>query len=352
MARIVVVAPGRGTYNRTELNYLQKFKDHPAYVRRQGLVAIANRLREASARPTVTELDSASGYRPALHLPGENASALIFTCSAADYAMISNEHEVVATLGNSMGWYTTLYTGGTLNFEDAFRVVDCMGWFQKDNTQGGQVIYPMVDELWRHDPEKEKLALEIAAAVAGRGKASWVDLSIRLGGLLVFAGVDQGVKALLKELPKVTLGGNTYPFQLARHSAFHTPLMMEASKNGLSQLADVRWQQPKVPMIDGRGFVWRAYQTVTDQLRDYTLVRQVLEPYMFTDAVRVALREYNPDHLVLLGPGRTLGGALAQIMIMEGWRGIRSKKDFQVAQNSNKPPLIAMDIPEQADHVI
>ncbi len=352
MARIVVVAPGRGSYNRSELDYLRRFADHPNAAKRRELLAEGDRLRAALGRPTISELDQAAAYSTRVHLPGENASALIFTASAADFLTLSESHQVVAVLGNSMGWYTTLFLGGALSFSNAFKVVDTMGWQQQDRIIGGQVIYPVVGDDWLPSPERAADAAAALARVNADGSHNWVGLSIRLGGFAVFAGTDSGVKALLAELPKLKLGENEYPFQLARHSAFHTQLMAEAAALGRERLADLPWQQPLRPMIDGRGAVWRPGQTDATALRDYTLGHQVVEPYDFSASVRVALREYNPDHVVLLGPGETLGGSIAQVMIAEGWHGLRSKADFVDAQKGERPPLIAVNRADQAALVI
>lgn len=346
MARLLIVAPGRGSYNRGELGYLQRFPEYQE-LRRQ-LLAQADALRAAKNRPLISELDGAANYAFSKHLPGENASGLIFTCAAADFAMLEQNHEISAVLGNSMGWYTTLFTGGALDFGAAFEVVDTMGWQQKDNVQGGQVIYPLVDDEWRMVPGREAEVMDVVARINSKGPDSWVGLSIWLGGLLVLAGTDPGVKALLEKLPPVKLGQNDYPFQLARHSAFHTHLMAQASQNGLEALAHIPWGQPKAPMIDGTGKIWRRYQSSPAALKQYTLVNQVLEPYDFTLSLKVGLREYNPDHVVLLGPGETMGGAIAQTMIAEGWRGLHNRADFIAAQKTNSPPLIAMNRADQA----
>lgn len=351
MARLVVIAPGRGSYNRTELNYMTRFSDHPRYAKRGELLAEADRLRARSGRTTVTELDSATGYRPGIHLPGENASALIYTASAADYQMISPQHKVEAVLGNSMGWYTSLYLSGALTFKEAFRVVDTMGC-QQESTEGGQLIYPLVDEQWHHEPERAAEAEAAVAAVASQGAQHWVGLSIRLGGFVLYAGSEAGIKALLKQLPPVTIGSNNYPYQLPRHLAFHTHLMQAAADYGQAQLGNIAWQQPQRPMIDGRGYIWRWNQTQPAELSQYSFSHQVLKPYDFTASVRVAIREYNPDHLVLLGPGETLGGSIAQVIISEGWRGVRSRQDFVDAQKEAQPPLLAMNRPAQAAQVI
>ena len=351
MARLVLIAPGRGSYNRGELGYLRRFSEHPAFPRRQQLFDRADALRDALGRPTISLMDGAEAYSPALHLPGENASSLIFTCSAADRALISQDHRIAAVLGNSMGWYTTLFSGGALDFDNAFQVVETMAHFQKRNIRGGQIIYPVVDDNWLPRPDLEAEVHRLMEDLA-REEQTWVGLSIRLGGFLVLAGTDQGLKQLLNRLPKIRMGPNDYPFQLPRHSAFHTKLMREASDNGLYLLHNIHWKQPTIPMIDGRGHIWGPHHTDPQTLKSYTLQHQVLEPFDFSRAVRVALREYNPDHLVLLGPGETLGGAIAQVMIAERWRGIDSREAFKQAQQSETPPLIAMNRPDQARLVI
>jgi len=352
MARLVVIAPGRGSYNRTELSYLKRFADHPRAAARAELAAQADGFRAKLGRSTISELDGATSYSPRTHLPGENASALIYTCAAADLAMIDPSHQIAATLGNSMGWYIALHAGGALSFEQGFKLIETMGYFQKGNVLGGQVIYPVVDETWQADADREAAVMAAIEEVCALGEDHWVGLSIRLGGLLVLAGTDLGVKALLGALPKVKMGPNEYPFQLARHSAFHTHIMRDTSSRALYQLNGLTWGQPKIPTIDGRGYIWRPQRTDFGDLQDYTLGHQVVEPYDFSASLRVALREYNPDHLVLLGPGETMGGAIAQVIIAEGWRGIDSKSAFIAAQKDKAPPLISMNRKEQAQLII
>ena len=99
-------------------------------------------------------------------------------------------------------------------------------------------------------------------------------------------------------------------------------------------------------MIDGRGHIWRPFASNPEALRHYTFVTQILETYDFTRAVQVAVKEYAPDRIILLGPGDTLGGAIAQALIAIEWRGLRSKEDFQEMQAAD-PFLISMGREEQ-----
>jgi len=122
--------------------------------------------------------------------------------------------------------------------------------------------------------------------------------------------------------------------------------MAGSSGRALAQLPSAWFGSPDVPMIDGRGHVWRPFASEPRALHDYTFVAQILETYDFTRAVQVAVKEYAPDRIVLLGPGDTLGGAIAQALIAIQWRGLRSKADFQEIQSAD-PVLISMGREDQ-----
>ena len=62
--------------------------------------------------------------------------------------------------------------------------------------------------------------------------------------------------------------------------------------------------------------------------------------------LKTALREYAPDCIILPGPGSSLGGAIAQTLISEGWQGLRNKDAFTARQASD-PVLISLRWPDQ-----
>ena len=106
-------------------------------------------------------------------------------------------------------------------------------------------------------------------------------------------------------------------------------------------LAQLHWDRPQVTLIDGRGVRWTPWSTDPARLRDYTLGDQVTTPYRFATSLRVALREEAPDVLVLTGPGNSLGGICGQVAVAEGYRGIRSRGDFEATQ-SGDPIVLSM----------
>jgi hypothetical protein len=136
------------------------------------------------------------------------------------------------------------------------------------------------------------------------------------------------------------------PLKLVNHGPFHSPLMQGSSQRAMAQLPAAWFGSPAVPMIDGRGRIWRPFAVDRETLWRYTFATQILETYDFTRAIQVAVREYAPDRIILLGPGDTLGGAIAQALIAIQWRGIRSKQDFQDAQVGD-PILLSMGREDQ-----
>ena len=76
---------------------------------------------------------------------------------------------------------------------------------------------------------------------------------------------------LLATLPKEERGARTFPVRLPLHSAFHTPVMAETSARALSELDDLPFGAPVVPLIDGRGVVFRPRWASPAEMRDYSI---------------------------------------------------------------------------------
>ncbi|MGE4132191.1 MAG: ACP S-malonyltransferase [Bdellovibrionales bacterium] len=334
--RALVVCPGRGTYTKESLGYLRQYGG-PV----RDFIRDLDERRAARGEPTISGLDGDLDFKPALHTRGENASTLIYACAYADFMSINREkYDIVAITGNSMGWYLTLAFGGSLDWAGGFQVINTMGSMMKEKIIGGQVIYPICDENWHIREEKQQLVAETVDRVREMGGE--VYMSILLGGYAVLGADEKGVALLLKELP----GIENYPFQLINHAAFHTPLLRETAERAFATIPSDIFQKPNVPLIDGRGCVWQPYSTSIDELYHYTLGHQVVEPYDFSLAISVGLKEFAPDTVILLGPGSTLGGAIGQVMVANHWHDMKSKKDF-VEKQGLSPTLLSMGRADQ-----
>lgn len=332
-----VICPGRGTYNKDELGYLRRH-----HADKKDLFADFDAIRAETGQTPVTVLDGAEQFSAATYTRGDIASPLIYVSSLADARSLAGDIDVVAVTGNSMGWYIALAVAAAVSVLDGFRIVNTMGTLMQEHLIGGQLIYPFVDEQWRADSRHRQ---ELLAAVAEIDACDDCDLSlsIDLGGMLVLAGNEAGLDAF--EASQPSLQGR-FPMRLPNHAAFHTALQAPVSKQGREGLGAVRFGQPLCPLIDGRGHVWWPDATDPDALREYTLGQQVTEVYDFTRAIRSAAREFAPDLFIVTGPGTTLGGAVAQSLILCEWNGMKSKADFQSRQ-SQSPLLVSMGIQEQ-----
>lgn len=332
--RVVVVCPGRGSYTKETLGYLNKYRD--VY---SDFINLIDTKKSALHETTISELDQMPQFSTPIHARGENASTLIYACSYCDYLNIDTEkYEVVAVTGNSMGWYIAMAVAGSLSPSSAFEVINTMGSMMKSEIIGGQIIYPITNNDWTINHALEQ---EVVNSIQEVNKFSDAKafISIYLGGYMVIGGHQKALDVLLKKLPK----NENYPFQLMNHAAFHTPLLESTSAKAFEQLSLDLFKAPDIPMVDGRGVLWNPYASNIKELYHYTLGHQVTEPYDFTSAISYCLKEFCPDHIMLLGPGNSLGGAIGQILVKNNWLSIKSKSDFSQRQKEN-PFLISLGL--------
>ncbi|TVO76633.1 ACP S-malonyltransferase [Sedimenticola selenatireducens] len=339
----VVICPGRGTYNREELGYWGRY-----HADKKAFIAAIDHYRQGLGQPSIEALDGSASYSLNRHGVGENASALIYACALGDFADIDRDrYDIVAVTGNSMGWYLALAAAQALDAETAIKVVNSMGSMMQEGVIGGQLVYPVVDEAWRPVPAMREQLLQQVAAVNQLADCE-AYLSIDLGGLMVIGANQSALNELKSRLPPVD---GRYPLMLAKHAAFHTPLLASVSSRAKSMLSSKLFTRPALPLIDGRGHIWQPFATDIHALYDYTLGHQVVAPYNFSSVIEVAIKEFAPDKLILLGPGSTLGAPIGQALIKHNWLGLSNKPLFKQRQ-SDDPFLLAMGQEEQRSRVV
>ena len=328
--RVVVVCPGRGSYTRETSNYLSN-----SLPEMDEFIKTFDSRRAAENLIKISELDKTT-FRAKTHMTGENASSLIYSCSLNDFISINkNKYDIVAICGNSMGWYISLALGNAITFENGYDIIQTMGKITNEKGEGGQIIYPIIDSEWNIDLEKKAMVLDAIDNANGF-------ISIHLGGYIVIGGEQKALDSLIKELPSE----DKYPFQIPYHSAFHTPLLDHIRPLAESSFNNIRFNKPTVPLVDGRGKIWTPWSASVDELYDYTLNDQVTKTYDFSSSVMVALKEFCPDNVILLGPDNSLGGPVAQVLIDQNWNDLNSKETFIKSQHTD-PFLISMGMKEQ-----
>lgn len=330
MTRAAVVFPGRGSYTPASLGSLPRTHE---WVRR------ADGLREGLGLPRLSEIDSAERFEPSVHLRATNASPLTFVSSLLDAERIAGDHEVVVVVSSSTGWYTALAASGALGFEDAFRLVQEMAIVADAQLPGGvaELIYPLTDDAWQPDPTHAE-----ALTAAFRGMNGDAHRAQELGPFALLAGTEAGIGRLAERLPHVTVADRAYPIRLAAADAWHTPLRREAAEAAATRLGDLKWERPSVTLVDGRGARFTPWSTDPLALADYTLRHHPQRTYDFAAGLRVALREYAPDVVLLPGPGATLGSACAHIIVREAYAGLGSRAEFEQAQRGPSPILLSV----------
>lgn len=339
--RLLIICPGRGTYTSSELGCLTRYAGDADWLAR------FDEHRREQGLPPLSELDITHPWRQALHGRGEHAAPLIYACALADLLAIDQKrYEIVAVTGNSMGWYIALAAAGALEYQDAFRLISTTATLMQQQLRGGQALYPWVDDDWQPQPERRQSLLTLMESLHGSGGLE-LYLSIDLGGMLVFGGNEAGLAALLEQLP----ARDPFPLRLPQHAAFHTPLQAPIKTQAREAFDSTAFTAPRVPLVDGLGRVWTPWSADPQSLWDYTLGEQLVAPYNFTSAVRVGLREFAPDRVVVLGPGTTLGGATAQVLIQERWHDLTDKASFHDRQ-ARDPVLLSMGFPEQRARLV
>jgi len=332
MSRAAVAFPGQGSYGPRSLGSLPP--GHP-WVRR------ADELRAASDLPALSTLDGAASFDPATHLRPANAWPLIFVTSLLDAERIADDHEVVVVIASSTGWYTALAASGALGFDDAFRLVQEMGRAAErpldTGVEAAELIYPLTDDAWRPDGGRE--AQVRAAVTSADGDAG---LAIDLGAFAVIGGTVEALERIGSALPPVAASERTYPLRLPGGHGWHTPLRRDAADHAADAIGELSWDRPNVTLIDDRGARFTPWSTDPAQLAEQSLRGQAGSTYDFAASLRVALREYAPDVVLLPGPGASLGAACAQVIVAEGYRGIRSRAEFEEAQSGSAPILLSM----------
>ncbi len=215
--------------------------------------------------------------------------------------------QLSAALGLSLGEYTAHVVAGSLEFEDAVRLVRRRGRYMQeasDATPSGMaaVMGPSVDEIEG-----------VCASIRNDGGIVVV-ANLNAPGQVVISGENVALATCCSRLDE--LGARrVVPLKVA--GAFHSPVMQTAADQLAADLADVTFAAPRVPVVSN---VTGAPVTTADEARE-TLARQVVAPVLFERSLRRVLAdaEGTPD-FVEPGPGKTLGGFLRKID-----RGIRAR---------------------------
>jgi len=198
----------------------------------------------------------------------------------------------VMLAGLSLGEYTALVASGSICLHEALPLVQTRARLMQDAVPDGQGAMAAVIGL-----AADKVA-EVCLTVQGI-----VDIAnYNCPGQQVISGEKEAVAeavALLKNS-----GGRVIPLAVSVPS--HSQLMKEAAMKLQSRLAQTKWREPMIPVVNNVNAQINSCQDFTD-----LLVRQLYSPVRWEQGIRYMLNQV--DYIIEIGPGSTLTGLIKKI---------------------------------------
>ena len=212
-----------------------------------------------------------------------------------------------ACAGLSLGEYTALYAAGTMDFEQALRLVQIRGQSMQDAAE--QRAGTMVSMLGIDESQ----ALSLAEAVLADGVSEedglppvLAPVNFNCPGQVVFSGS-------LKACERATELGERFgvsravPLKVA--GAFHTDMMQPAAERLSQALNAVALQDLSCPVI--ANVIAQPYGSSREIPQ--RLIQQLTQPVRWQQSIEYLLDE-GFDRFVEIGPGRVLTGLAKKVM--------------------------------------
>jgi [acyl-carrier-protein] S-malonyltransferase len=289
MTTFAFVFPGQGSQ---AVGMLDAWGDHPA---------VRQTLREASEAldEDVVRLIS-HGPKEQLDLTTNTQPAMLIAdvaCHRAWLAETGLAPSVVA--GHSLGEYSALVAAGALSFADALPLVRFRARAMQEAVPVG--LGAMAAILGLDSQSVRDGCAEVAAASGEAVEA----VNFNDPKQTVIAGTKAGVD---KACEALKAKGAKRAMLLAVSAPFHSSLMKPAAERLKSKLAEAKFSEPRIPVINN---IDVAIQTDADAIRN-ALYRQAFGPVRWVETVK-AIRARGVTHIVECGPGKVLSGTIKRI---------------------------------------
>jgi [acyl-carrier-protein] S-malonyltransferase len=227
---------------------------------------------------------------------GDAQLAILLVSLMAWEAARSELDPPVAVAGHSLGQVTALIATEALGFEEGLTLAAERARVTQTaatRTPGGMAAVLGATEE------------QLAAALAAGGGNCWI-ANDNAPGQIVLAGTTEALEAAVAG---AKVAGVRKVMPLAVEGAFHTPLMETARAELATHLAGVQFTAPTVPVVSNED---AAAYTDGDGWRT-RLADHVTRPVRWRESV-TAMVELGADHLIEVGPGRTLTGMARRIV--------------------------------------
>jgi len=219
----------------------------------------------------------------------------VYVHSMAVYACRSEEIDVSAVAGHSLGEISACVAAGVLSFEDGLELVDK----RARAMQAACEAHPstMAAVLGMEDDQVEK----ICAAIEGVVPANY-----NCPGQIVISGTKEGIEKAVEQCKEA---GARRALVIAVGGAFHSPLMSSAQKELSEFIGDIELTDASIPIyhnVDAKPNQ-RAAQ-VKEQL-----ISQVTSPVRWTSTLQGLIKDGHTSFVEVGGKGKILLGMLRKV---------------------------------------
>ena len=244
----------------------------------------------------------------------DNSQLAITAASVATMKVLEEKGVVPASaMGFSLGEFPALYAAGVLSFEDVIKVVQKRGQIMQavceQIASENEGHAPGMSAILGLPPEK---VTEIANTIDNVYAANLNSVK-----QTVISGTYDGLEAAEKAFAEA---GARRCVRLAVAGPFHSPLMQKAADEFEKAIADVTFNDPKIPLFSNV----TGKQVMSGEEAKKSAVLHLTNPVRWTDEEAVLGAMMTEDaanewKVIEVGPGRGLGGLWKQTEYGEKW---------------------------------
>jgi [acyl-carrier-protein] S-malonyltransferase len=226
----------------------------------------------------------------------ENTQPAIFVYSVALLEVLKRKGiEADVVFGHSLGEFSALYSAGVFSFETTLKLVVKRGELM-GRAKGGKMVAVIGKDAYKRAEE----------AIKELNPQKTVIANINSPLQVVISGDEREVDEIVERIKSMAKDLRLIPLKVS--TAFHSPLMDEASTEFSKILESVEFMEPKVPIImNSTGKIAKSSKEVYNALKV-----QLRSPVLFVDMINTAI-ELGVDEAWEVGPKKVLCGLISQI---------------------------------------